>query len=501
MNAVRWWCCDVSHERIATYRLQLHDGFGFDHARRVTDYLKDLGVSHLYLSPILQARAGSGHGYDVVDHTRVNLELGGVDGIRALATAWSGGIVVDVVPNHMAADPSNRWWWEVLKNGPASDFAEYFDIDWDPTEERLKRSILVPVLGDHYGRVLEDGQLEIDTADGEAVVRYHEHAFPLAPSTRPHDIDAINHDVDLLHELLDAQHYRLAYWKVAGRDLNYRRFFAINDLVALRAERSDVFEATHATVLGLVAEGIVDGLRIDHIDGLRYPAEYLARLQQAAPGCYVVVEKILEGEEQLRSDWAADGTTGYEFISQVDGLFVDPAAEKPLTDLYANFTSLDTAPEDLAIESKLEMMNVELSTDIERLTELFVTVCEDQRRFRDFTRPELRQTIRETLASFDVYRTYVDARTGTIAEEDATTIEHAIEDAARRRPDLDPELFSLLRQVLLCEIEGEEESALAMRFQQASGPVMAKAIEDTLFYRFNRFVALNEVGEIGRAHV
>lgn len=483
----------MSHERVATYRLQLHDTFRFEDVREIASYLTDLGISHLYLSPILQARSGSSHGYDVVDHHIVSASLGGPAALRALADEWDGGILVDVVPNHMAVDPSNRWWWDVLKHGPASEFAEYFDIDWNPSEERLKRSILVPVLGDHYGRVLEDGQLRIEQGSDGLVVCYFEHVFPLAPSSKPHDVDALNQDVDLLHEVLEAQHYRLAYWRVAGRDLNYRRFFAINDLVALRAERPEVFDATHRTVLDLLGDRIVDGLRIDHIDGLRYPAEYLDRLRRVAPGAYVVVEKILEGDEELRAEWAVDGTTGYEFIALVDGLFIDPDAEKPFTDLYARFTGI-TGPEDMAIGSKLEIMNTELSTDIERLTELFVAVCEDQRRFRDFTRPELRQALREALASFEVYRTYSDARTATVGAEDRRVIEDALRDARERRPDLDPELFALLSAVMLLEIKGEEEAALAMRFQQASGPVMAKAIEDTLFYRYNRFVGLNEVG-------
>ena len=489
----------MSHDRIGTYRLQLHEGYRFQDAREIAPYLAELGISHLYLSPILRSRPHSQHGYDVVDHDLVDPDLGGIEGLRALAQAWDGGIVVDIVPNHMAAHPSNRWWWDVLKNGPASEYAEYFDIDWDPSEERLKRSILVPILGDHYGRVLEAGELKLEVMNdepykGEIVVRYHEHFLPLAPSSRPHDLGAIDSDVDLLHQVLEAQHYRLAYWKAAGRDLNYRRFFAINDLIALRPERPEVFDATHRSLLGLVEEGVIDGLRVDHIDGLRYPAEYLSRLSERAPDCYVIVEKILEGDEDLRADWAADGTTGYEFISRVEGLFVDPGAEKPLSDLYASFTGVDESVDDLTVASKLEIMNTELATDVERLTELFVAVCEDQRRFRDFTRPELRQALRETLASFEVYRTYVDDRKPAVAPEDENSIGRAIGDALNRRPDLDPELFTLLKRVLLLEAKGEDETALAMRFQQASGPVMAKGVEDTLFYRYNRFVAANEVG-------
>jgi (1->4)-alpha-D-glucan 1-alpha-D-glucosylmutase len=486
----------VSRDRVASYRLQLHRAFGFEQATAIADYLQDLGISHLYLSPILQARPGSEHGYDVVDHARLSTDLGGEDGFDRLMRAWEPGeVIVDIVPNHMAVNhPDNSWWWDVLKNGPGSNYAEYFDIDWDPSEERLKRSILIPILGDHYGRVLEAGDIKLAVVGDDPVVRYHEHTFPLAPSSRPHDIDAINADTDLLHEILEAQHYRLAYWKVAGQDLNYRRFFAINDLAALRIDREEVFEATHGLLASLVADGHIDGLRVDHIDGLRYPKAYLELLRTKTGAGYVVVEKILEGGEELRADWPVAGTTGYDFLARVSALFVDPDAEKPLTDLYERFTGNPSDPVAAAIEAKLAIIDTELATDVERLTDIFVAVCEDQRGYRDFTRPELRTALREVLASFEVYRTYADARTGAVDQVDASWVTRACDDARERRTDLDPELFELLADVLLLRIEGEEEAALAMRFQQASGPVMAKGIEDTLFYRSNRFVALNEVG-------
>ena len=483
----------MSLDRVATYRLQLHAGFTFDDARNISSYLWDLGVSHLYLSPVLQARPGSQHGYDVVDHGRVSDELGGIEGLRSLAREWPGEIVVDIVPNHMAVTGGlNRWWWDVLKHGPASEYATYFDIDWDPSEERLKRSILVPILGDHYGRVLDAGGFKVDVRDGESVVCYFEHVLPLAPSSRPHDIDALNADPELLHEILEAQHYRLAYWKVAGQELNYRRFFAINDLAALRIDRPEVFDDVHRTVLHLLDEGSIHGLRVDHIDGLRYPRAYLERIQEVTGGTHVVVEKILEGDETLRTEWAAAGTTGYEAIARTDGLFVDPDSEKQLSDLYRDFTGNDDDPEDIAIAAKLHIMNTELASDVERLTDLFVAVCEDQRRYRDFTRPELRQTLRETIASFDVYRTYVEP--GHHTDEDVRVVARANADAKERRPDLDPDPFDLLTDVLLGRLEGDDETALALRFQQVTGPVMAKGIEDTMFYRYNRFVALNEVG-------
>ena len=480
--------------KAATYRLQLHPGFTFEDAAQAAPYLAALGVTHLYLSPILQSRRGSEHGYDVVDHGQLNEELGGEEAFQRLCEAWPGGIVVDIVPNHMAiTDRRNGWWWDVLKNGPDSRFARCFDIDWDPPESKLRRAILVPVLGDHYGRVLGAGEIRLGMEGDEPVVRYYEHLLPMAPRTMPDDIDATNGDPELLHAVLEAQHYRLAYWKVAGRELNYRRFFAINELAAIRPEDPDVFEATHHLLLKLAAEGKVDGFRVDHIDGLRYPAAYLERLASAA-GVSIVVEKILEGSEELPHEWPVDGTTGYEFLNRVGGLFVDPDGEKPMSEAYAAARGNEPDIPAAMLESKLLLMNTELAADVERLTDLFVEVCESQRRFRDFTRSELRQALRETLASFPVYRTYVDDRTGRAPERDLGIIGEATTDATERRADLDPELFGFLDAILSLKVDGPAARELATRFQQTSGPVMAKGIEDTFFYRYNRALALNEVG-------
>ena len=483
-------------ENAASYRLQLHEGFGFDDAVAITDYLGDLGITHLYLSPILQARRGSKHGYDVIDHDRLSQDLGGAEAYERLVQAWEPrAIIVDIVPNHMAiTDPANRWWWDVLKRGPESRYAAYFDIDWDPSEAKLRHSILIPILGDHYGRVLGAGEIRLEMGPRGAVVRYHDHVLPLADGTVPDDLPAVNADVDALHEVLEAQHYRLARWTAAGRELNYRRFFAINDLAALRIDRPEVFDAVHGFLLSLIGEGAIHGLRVDHIDGLRYPADYLARLAGLVPEVPIWVEKILERDERLPTSWPVAGTTGYDFLDRVGGLFVDPEGEKPLTDIYTTFTGVRTDPATLARNAKITMMKTELATDIERLTDLFVGVCESLPRYRDFTRPELRHTLRETLASMPVYRTYGDSRGATISAEDRATITAAIAEARARRGDLDPELFDLLADVLTLRVEGEHAEGLAMRFQQTSGPVMAKGIEDTFFYVYNRFVAANEVG-------
>ena len=312
----------------ATYRLQLRPGFGFDEAAAVVLYLRDLGVSHVYCSPYLQASPGSTHGYDVVDHSRVNEELGGAEAhARFLGALAEHGLgqVLDIVPNHMAIGGfENRWWWDVLENGPSSEYASFFDVDWDPPEAKLRNTVLLPILGDHYGRVLEAGEIRVERVGDSFVVRYHEHSAPIAPGTLDADVDEINADPDLLDALLERQHYRLAYWRTAGRELDYRRFFDITTLAGLRVEDEHVLKATHGLVLSWVAEGVVDGLRIDHPDGLRDPEGYLRALAQRAPEAWVVVEKILEPEEELPSSWPVAGTTGYDFLNVVGGLFVDP---------------------------------------------------------------------------------------------------------------------------------------------------------------------------------
>jgi (1->4)-alpha-D-glucan 1-alpha-D-glucosylmutase len=490
----------------ATYRVQLHPGFRFDDVRAIVDYLDELGVSHVYCSPYLQARAGSLHGYDVVDHHRISDELGGEAGHSRLVGALSQrgmGHVLDVVPNHMAVnEPANEWWWDVLKHGPASPYSAFFDIDWDPPEARLRRRVLLPVLRDHYGRVLEAGNIRIERSENELVVRHHDHVSPLSPESVEvtlgdapggEKLSALNSDPDSLHELLEKQHYRLAHWRTAGQDLNYRSFFAIADLAALRIENDDVFDAVHELVLELVDRGELDGLRIDHVDGLRDPAAYLRKLRGKAPNTYIVVEKILEPHEALPGGWPVEGTTGYDFLHLATGVLVDSASEKPLDDFYRDFTGQDEDLSDLRRAKKLMMMETELASDIERLTDLFVLVCELRHNYRDFTRHDMRETLRETLAAFSVYRTYVSLPSNVSPSDEVYTNE-AVATAKERRDDLDPELFTFLGELLLMRHPGRPENELALRFQQTSGSVMAKGVEDTLFYAYNRFAALNEVG-------
>jgi (1->4)-alpha-D-glucan 1-alpha-D-glucosylmutase len=490
----------------ATYRVQLHRDFGFDDVIAILDYLDELGISHVYCSPYLQARAGSMHGYDVIDHHRINDELGGDDARSRFVGALSRrgmGHILDIVPNHMAVnDPANRWWWDVLKHGPGSRYAAFFDIDWDPPEARLRGRLLLSVLGDHYGRVLETGGIRIERAGDELVVRHGDGMSPLSPESvevtfggaaGDEQISALNSNLDDLHELLEKQHYRLAHWRTAGQDLNYRSFFALADLAALRMDNDDVFDAVHEVVLDLVDRGELDGLRVDHVDGLREPAAYLRKLRARAPEAYVLVEKVLEPNEKLSREWPVEGTTGYDFMHFATGVLIDPANEKLLDDFYRDFTGLDDDLSELKRDEKLLMMDTELASDIERLTDLFVLVCEFRLRYRDFTRHEMRETLRETIAALSIYRTYV-ASPSNVSPSDEEHVNEAVAAATKRRDDLDPELFAFLAELLLLRHPGRPENELALRLQQTSGPVMAKGVEDTLFYVYGRLAALNEVG-------
>jgi (1->4)-alpha-D-glucan 1-alpha-D-glucosylmutase len=531
--------------------VQLTPDFGFDEAAEIAGYLSRLGVSHLYCSPYLAAAPGSRHGYDVVDHSRVNPELGGEEGHARLCRALGAsglGQVLDVVPNHMAiAGRRSRWWWDVLENGPSSRYATYFDVAWDPPERKLRNTILMPVLGDHYGRVLEAGQLRLERQGVRLVVRYFEHEMPVDPRSydlvlgdgmeglgvlfaslpvvppddrpgglRRHlakeallarlerldagpELDArialVNLDVDRLDALLDQQNYRLARWQTAGFELDYRRFFDINNLAALRMEDSEVFADTHVRVLEWLRQGVLDGVRVDHPDGLRDPFGYLHHLRRAAPDAWIVVEKVLGTDEELPDDWPVAGTTGYDFLNRALGLFVDPAGEGPLTDVYATFTKDALPYAEVVYRSRRQVMRELLAADMSRLTELFARVCEGSRRYRDYTRPELSECLHEVIACLAVYRTYV--RPGAPpAAADRAHLEAAMAEARRRRPHLDADLVELLGRIVLLEQDDRSEHAaeMAARFQQTSGPVAAKGVEDTAMYRYHRLLALNEVG-------
>ena len=472
----------------ATYRVQLNAGFTFDDARAIVPYLAGLGVSHLYCSPVLQAAAGSTHGYDIVDHSRVSAQLGGEDGFERLTDALRAhdmGLVLDVVPNHMAIGAENARWWDVLRHGPDSRYARYFDIDWDPPV------IVLPVLSDDLERVLSAREIRVIRDEAGLLVAHGDDRFPLDPRTveTSDDIAALNAP-DRLAALLDAQHYRLASWRSAETDLNYRRFFDINGLIGLRIEEPDVFRDTHALILGWVTEGRVDGLRIDHPDGLRDPAAYLTRVRAAAPDAWIVVEKILTADEPLPAGWPVDGTTGYRFANLATGLLVDPAGEPGMESAWAAVADVGPDWEMIAGDARREVLASILGSDVNRLTKLFVAACDAHG--HECSRSGARDGLLEVAAAIGVYRTYV--RPGLVPARDAGLIDAAVALATKRRPDLEPELLAFLGRILRLEIDGARAVDLAMRFQQLTPAAMAKGVEDTAIYRHHWLVALNEVG-------
>lgn len=633
----------VERRPSATYRWQFHRGFTFQDAARWTPYLKSLGVSHVYASPFLKARAGSTHGYDIVDHTQLNPELGGETGfaefVAALRTHGLGQIL-DVVPNHMGVgSDENPWWQDVLENGPSSPFANFFDIDWRPLKPDLDNKVLLPVLGDQFGKVLEDGQLVLQFTNGTFSLKYYDRTFPIAP--RSYDqvlrhrlaeleqslgtehaafleyqsiLTALNHlppreetrpdkvierqrekeiikrrlarlcedeprvaeflasnvtifngrrgepsSFDLLDALLQDQAYRLSFWRVAADEINYRRFFDVNELAAVCMERPDVFDKAHALVLRLLDEGQIDGLRIDHADGLFDPTGYLWQLQErrflqrcrglfdqlssrsretsVSPdshesGCcaqpaweevnevlreffanartaerndptarslYLVVEKILEGTEKLPEDWPVHGTSGYEFLNHVNRLFVDRDNDKAFDALYARFIGERIDFGDLVCRSKKLIMKVSMSSELNVLGHQLDRISERHRASRDFTRHGLTYALREVVSCFPVYRTYTTA--AGVLDRDRRYVEQAVARAKRQNPAISHAVFDFIRDVLLLTdidklSDGERRERLQFigRFQQFTGPMMAKSVEDTSFYNANRLVSLNEVG-------
>ncbi|HTB97870.1 MAG TPA: malto-oligosyltrehalose synthase [Terracidiphilus sp.] len=546
----------------STYRLQLHAGFGFSEAASVAGYLKELGISQVYCSPYLQAAEGSLHGYDVVDHQRVNVELGGEEGHTRFCEALKAlglGQVLDIVPNHMATRPENKYWWDVLENGPSSRFAEWFDIDWNSAEVKLQNKVLIPVLGDQYGHVLSANEIAVHYDQESFEVRYADHRLPLAPRSlsiplsmaarfanaptlgfiadslsrlpAPESTDEelltalhrdktilydllqrfcreeptgaaaiakavteLNRDVDALDGLLNMQNYRLAYWRTADQELGYRRFFDVNSLIGIRIDRPRVFNAIHARIMEWLRNGILDGVRVDHPDGLRDPGQYFERLRSLSPQTWILAEKILEPGESLRSNWPIAGTTGYDFLNVCNALLVYGEGLDELSEIYGNFTGEFQDFATLARAKKLNVEHEALGSDVNRLAQLFVEICENNRDHRDTTRAEIRRAIREVAASFSVYRTYVAPGRNEIREEDQREVRKAVESAKVHRTDIAPDLFDFLGDVLTLRTRGEVETEFLLRFQQFTSPVMAKGVEDTAFYCFNRMIGLNEVG-------
>jgi (1->4)-alpha-D-glucan 1-alpha-D-glucosylmutase len=552
----------------ATYRLQFHKGFGFKDAAALAPYLARLGISHVYASPYLKARPGSTHGYDIVDHGQLNPELGDEPTFSDMVAAFREnglGQVLDFVPNHMGVGGSdNPWWIDVLEWGPASDYAGWFDIDWDPDRRYLHDKLLVPLLGDQYGAVLESGQLALrfdPETGGFAVWAYDTHRLPINPvhysrvlgndhpelerlgdafsnlaDWRPriaqhakdlqaelgalaqqHDdvrealaaaVNRINGEPGLLETwreldaLIQDQHWRAAHFRVAADDINYRRFFNINELAGLRMELPELFDHAHRLAFDLLRDGVLDGLRIDHVDGLLDPKGYLLRLREQAPGpFYLVVEKILARHEALREDWPVEGTTGYEFANLVLGLLIDPAGEEGVTRAYTAFTSEHSAFDQIVRDCKTRIMLNEMASELNVLARDASRIGRQNPRTADFTRNILQRALKEIVACFPVYRTYVDDAAEP-TEADRRDIDWAVAHARRNESDIDPSVFDFLHRLLTTDLVAQPRSGFsrqsvvrfAMRMQQYSGPVMAKGLEDTAFYRYNRFVALNEVG-------
>ena len=586
----------TTHPRIptCTYRLQFNRWFTFSQAREIVPYLDALGVSDVYASPYFQASPDSLHGYDITDHNKLNTAIGSREDYDAWVAelhARSMGQVLDFVPNHVGvAEPLNEWWMDVLENGPSSRYAPYFDIDWEPLKSDLRGKVLLPILSDQYGHVLERGELQVRFDEGTLYLLYGERRLPIAPGTyryvlqialqnltehREEDFYAelqsiltaleylpkrtetdpkriaerirekeiikrrlerrcaeapqvqqaiekalaqINGEpgdprsFDALHELLNAQSYRLAFWRVAAEEINYRRFFDVNDLAAIRVELPKVFDVIHRLALELVGAGAVTGLRIDHPDGLYLPREYFEKLQQrcakalgiALPkdgrAIYMLTEKILTGSETLRRDWRVHGTTGYDFGNQIAQLLVDSSAEPAITKTFHRFIGHSMPFGHLLYAKKLQVMKLSLANDVDVLGNMLDRLSEQNRWYRDFTLEALSRTVRETIACFPVYRTYL-APGQPVTEEDREIVERAIAAAKRRNPAMEESIFNFLRDVLLFRFPPNldakaraEHTNFVLKFQQATGPIMAKGLEDTVFYIYNRLAALNEVG-------
>jgi (1->4)-alpha-D-glucan 1-alpha-D-glucosylmutase len=504
----------------ATMRLQFHRDFTFREATRLVPYFASLGVSHLYASPILVARPGSVHGYDVIDPTRVNPELGGEDALRQLVHALRGhemGLIVDIVPNHMAIGSDNPWWMDLLTYGQKSRYAKFFDVEWEPEDPRIRGKVILPTLGRPYGEALASGELRLEREGRKAFVRYFDHVFPIDPGTID-NLDAMsppNFDPtspagrEHLHTLLEAQKYRLTWWRSANDEINWRRFFDINELAAIRVEDDDVFEAVHAIILRLYREGLIDGVRVDHVDGLSLPGEYckklrrrLRALQNERPEsvpremAYLVVEKILAGDESLPAAWETDGTTGYDFMDEVNALQQDPAGEPALNSLWhqASGRPVDFAQEELL--ARRQILQRSFSAQREAVVQALYAIGQSTLQTRDLSRSAIRRCLTEILVNFSVYRIY--ARVAEASPTDMHFLSQAVAAAKQTCLLSDRWLVNVLAEWLSgtrirAEIDPLQAVALT-RFQQLSAPLCAKAVEDTAFYRYGRHISRNDVG-------
>lgn len=571
----------------ATYRLQFTKDFRFADAEALVPYLYDLGISHIYASPIFEARPGSPSGYDICDFSLINPELGGEEAFSSLVQALHSkgmGMVIDFVPNHMSAHPQwNQWWRSVLANGPSSPVSEYFDVDWYPVNSNLHGKVLLAILGGQYGDVLESGELRIEYREGEFCLLYSDYNLPLNPrqiklllrhrweeSAASADIDFLTRQeyesvlfqmdhipnyqqagpkaradreretniathrlvhlirtnpalqrhletvitefngtpgqpesFDLLHELLEQQPYRLSYWRTAMQEINYRRFFDINDLIGIRMEYGPLFQAAHAKLIELAERGAIDGIRLDHIDGLLDPQQYLLQLREvtanAGKPLYVIVEKILARQEWLSPEWPVDGTTGYEFLALSNGLWVEENNLSEIDRIYLHFRGRVKPDRDVVYNAKKLITASSMASELNVLAHELNRLSEQNRRSRDFTLDGLQEALREVVACFPVYRTYISKRGFSTTDEMA--IDEAIGQAMRRNPNVDSSIFGFIRAHIcpMCAQDESEESStqrlrFAMKFQQYTSPVQAKGMEDTVFYRYSPLASLNEVG-------
>ena len=489
----------------ATYRLQFREGMDFGRAAALVPYLRDLGISHLYTSPLFQATAGSTHGYDVTDHGRFDEALGGLGGFVALSDALRGagfGLIVDIVPNHMAASVQNPWWRDVLKNGDSSRYAGHFDIDWSAPK------LVLPILGRTYGDALDAGELSIGREPDGYALRYFEHAFPLSPSTATIIAEAagteaaddaalgrLSRDRDLVHRVHEAQNYRLAYWRLARDGLTNRRFFEISDLVGVRVEEPRIFDDVHAFLYEQVDAGRIDGVRIDHVDGLADPTGYLDRLARTLPRPVPVwVEKILARGERLPESWQVAGATGYEFADLANAVLTDARGVPALSDGYDGFTGAAHDYDEMRAAAKREILAQNLAAELSILTNYAEAALRDDPYGRDWGRDSLRRSLTGLLMGLPVYRTYLAG--GEPSAADRAVLDRARDEALAHAELDDP---AVIETVLRHIVHGSSDAdrRLRARFQQTGGALMAKAVEDTLFYRYNRLISANEVG--GRA--
>jgi (1->4)-alpha-D-glucan 1-alpha-D-glucosylmutase len=489
----------------ATYRLQFHKDFPFEAAIPLGSYLRRLGISHAYASPILKARAGSQHGYDVIDPSEINPELGGERAFRELSAELRKhglGIILDIVPNHMAVSSENRWWMDVLEHGRGSRFAGYFDIDW----QMLDGKVLTAFLGKPYWETLQAGEIEIvkETSSGKLCAKYFDWRLPLRPEDQ--DLDPANFRApDALHVLLESQHWRLAWWRTANDIINWRRFFDVPDLIALNQDNKDVFEATHAKVLELYRDGLIDGVRVDHVDGLADPAGYCRQLRarldalakyRSEPDShpYIVVEKILGAGEKLPDDWGVDGTTGYDFTNAVSAVEHDPRGAELLTRFWHEVSG---RPEDFDCEERLarsEIVRGSFESALSRTTDIFFSLAQTCRQGRDVTHAALRRGLVQLLQSLRVYRTY--ANNGEKSASSSGRLDQAALEAERLAGASDRAAISWIASVFSCRTADMPPQSLeaVRRFNQLSAPVAAKAVEDTAFYRYGRLLSRNDVG-------